>query len=79
MTPQFVAIVIACTATATLIAGIWLVLHLTALTATFAGRADIVATPRPRRATSVQVYAALAVFLLGTVGSVATWSLAMLR
>lgn len=77
MDPALVALVIAYTATAALLAGVWLVLHLTALTAIFAGRADIVASPKPPRAAPAQVHAALTVFLLGTAGSVAAWSLAI--
>ena len=78
MEPSFAAIILAVAATASLLAGIWLVRHLTALAAIFEGRADIVASPKPPRATPAAVWAALAVFLLGTGGSMAIWSLAIL-
>ncbi len=60
-------------ASAAMLAAIWLLLHLNALTALFAGHADIVASPSAPRATRAQVYAALAVFNLGWIGSLAIW------
>jgi hypothetical protein len=49
----------------TLIAGIWLLLHLTALARTFAGKIDIVPSPKPARASQRAVRGVLAVFGAG--------------
>jgi hypothetical protein len=50
---------------ATLGSGIWLFLHLTAFARTFAGKADIVPSPKRPRASRKAVGIALAVFCLG--------------
>jgi hypothetical protein len=49
----------------TLIAGIWLLLHLTALARTFAGKIDIVPSPKPARASRRTVRGVLTVFGAG--------------
>ena len=49
----------------TLIAAIWLLLHLTALARTFAGNADIVPSPKPAKASRRTVRIALAAFVIG--------------
>lgn len=77
MTIPLAAIVTGMLATASLGAGIWLLLHLTALTAAFRGNADLVASPKPPQASRAMVYAMLAVFNLGWIGSIAVWSIAM--
>ncbi|WP_082010422.1 hypothetical protein [Novosphingobium malaysiense] len=61
----------------TMAAGIWLLLHLTALTAVFRGNADLVASPSAPRASRGKVIAAVALFNLGWIGSVVVWSLAI--
>ena len=53
----FAGFVIAC-----LVSGIWLLIHLTALTAMFRGKADIVASPRRPRASRAAVTTAVAIF-----------------
>jgi hypothetical protein len=60
-------------ATAALLAAIWLLLHLNALTAIFSGNADLVRSPSAPRASRAQVYAALAVFNIGWIGSLIVW------
>ncbi len=49
----------------TLIAAIWLLLHLTAVARTFAGNADVVPSPKPARASRGAVRFAGACFLIG--------------
>jgi hypothetical protein len=49
----------------TLVAGIWLLLHLTAFARTFAGKADIVPSPKPNRAARRTVRRVLAAFAAG--------------
>jgi hypothetical protein len=49
----------------TLAAGIWLLLHLTAVARTFAGKADIVPSPKPPRASRRAVRWAFAAFGAG--------------
>ena len=49
----------------TLVAGIWLLLHLTALARTFAGKVDIVPSPKPARASRRAVRRALVAFGAG--------------
>ena len=71
------ASLLALLAVASMGAGIWLLLHLNALTAAFRGNADLVASPRQPRASRTQVFAALAVFNIGWIGSLVIWSLAI--
>ena len=54
-----------------LVSGVWLVLHLTALTALFHGKADIVASPKRTRAPRSRVVTALAAFGLSLAGILA--------
>jgi hypothetical protein len=49
----------------TLAAGIWLLLHLTAVARTFAGKADIVPSPKPPRTSRRAVRWAFAAFGAG--------------
>jgi hypothetical protein len=49
----------------TLVAAIWLLLHLTALARTFAGTADIVPSPKPANASRRAVRFVGACFVLG--------------
>ena len=49
----------------TLVAAIWLLLHLTAFARTFAGNADIVPSPKPAKASRRAVRVVLAAFVLG--------------
>lgn len=58
-------------AVATLVSGIWLALHLTAVTRLFAGHADIVAAPVRPRASRKVVRIWLAVFVIGVATSLA--------
>jgi len=61
----------------TLIAGIWLFLHLTALARTFAGNADIVPSPKPAKASRRKVRVVLAVFALGLLSTLMLQVLAL--
>ena len=61
----------------TLIAGIWLFLHLTALARTFAGNADIVPSPKPAKASRRTVRVVLAVFALGLLSTLTLQILAL--
>ena len=61
----------------TLIAGIWLFLHLTALARTFAGTADVVPSPKPAKASRRTVRVMLAVFVLGLVSTLTLQVLAL--
>ena len=49
----------------TLVAAIWLLLHLTAVARTFAGNADIVPSDKPARASRRAVRLATAAFVIG--------------
>ena len=49
----------------TLISGIWLLLHLTALARTFSGNADVVPSPKRPHASRTAVRIALIAFTLG--------------
>ena len=71
------ASLLALLAVASMGAGIWLLLHLTARTAAFRGHADLVASPRQPRASRTQVLAALAIFNIGWIGSLVIWSIAI--
>ena len=62
---------------ATMIAGIWLLLHLTAFARTFAGNADIVPSPKPHRASRRTVRLVLAAFCGGLLLTLAVQILAM--
>ena len=61
----------------TLIAGIWLVLHLTALARTVEGNADVVASPKRPRASRRAVRIAAAAFGVGLLLTVTMQVLAM--
>ena len=61
----------------TMVAGIWLLLHLTALARTFAGTADIVPSPKRARASRRSVRLVLATFAGGFLLSLAMQILAM--
>lgn len=61
----------------TLIAGIWLFLHLTALARTFAGNADIVPSPKPAKASRLTVRVVLAVFAFGLLSTLTLQVLAL--
>lgn len=54
----------------TLVAAIWLLLHLTALARTFAGTADVVPSPKPANASRPAVRFALAAFVVGLLSTV---------
>ena len=68
MTPLTFALAFAVFALACLGTGIWLSLHLTALAAMFHGRADVVASPRPPRASREMVVSILTGFGLSLAG-----------
>lgn len=61
----------------TLIAGIWLFLHLAAFARTFAGNADIVPSPKPAKASRRAVRFALAAFGLGLASTLTLQILAL--
>jgi hypothetical protein len=61
----------------TLAAGIWLLLHLTALARSVDGNADVVASPKRPRASRTAVRLALAAFGLGLLATVTMQVLAM--
>jgi hypothetical protein len=61
----------------TLIAGIWLILHLAAFARTFAGNADIVPSPKPAKASRRAVRFALATFGLGLASTLTLQILAL--
>lgn len=50
--------------------GIWLILHLNAVTRLFRGKADLAPSPRPVRHSARKVWLILAVFLLGLAGTI---------
>ena len=56
---------------ACLLSGIWLVLHLTALASRFRGKADVVPSPRPPRASRLATLAVLGVFSASLAGILA--------
>jgi hypothetical protein len=56
--------------------GIWLLLHLTAVARTFAGKADIVPSPKPARASRRSVRRVLAAFAAGVTVAMAIQVLA---
>lgn len=53
----------------TLVAAIWLLLHLTAFARTFAGNADIVPSPKPAKASRRAVRFATAAFVVGLIST----------
>lgn len=61
----------------TLIAGIWLLLHLTAFARTFAGKADIVPSPKPNYTARRTVRRVLAAFGAGLLLALTMQVLAM--
>lgn len=61
----------------TLVSGIWLFLHLTALARTFAGNADIVPSPKPAKSSRRTVRAVLALFSLGLLSTLTLQVLAL--
>lgn len=61
--------ILAVSALITMISGIWLALHLTALTRTYAGVADVVPSPARPRASRAAVRLAVALFISGTLVS----------
>ena len=71
--PAIYAVVIV----ATMIAGIWLLLHLTALAHRFAGRFDIVPSPKRPQASRRAVHIALATFAGGLLLTLTMQVLAM--
>jgi len=73
----FFPALLALLAVSTLIAGIWLLLHLQALATLFRGRADIVPSPRRPHASRGALWLALAVFNIGWIGSIAVWTYTM--
>ena len=56
---------------ATLVSGIWLLIHLTAVTRTFAGNADIVPSPEQPRMSPAAVRSVLAAFAVGLMATLA--------
>lgn len=66
------ALIIAC-----LLSGIWLSLHLTALAALFKGKADVVPSPKPPRASRKSVVIAVSVFCASVLGILAAQTLAI--
>ena len=54
----------------TLVAAIWLLLHLTAVARTFAGNADIVPSDKPARTSRRAVRLAIAAFVIGLLSTV---------
>lgn len=68
MSTAFVAALFAVSILTCFGAGIWLMLHLTALAAMFQGKIDIVASPRPPRVSRRAVGVALTVFFIGLGG-----------
>jgi hypothetical protein len=61
----------------TMVAGIWLLLHLTAFARTFAGNADIVPSPKRNRASRRTVRLVVAAFSLGLVSTLVMQILAI--
>ncbi|WP_126174049.1 hypothetical protein [Altericroceibacterium xinjiangense] len=60
-------------AVTTLIAGIWLLLHLRDVARMFRRHEEITPGPGPRRASSGAVWVALALFNAGWIGAVVLW------
>ena len=63
--------VLAVSAVVTLVSGIWLALHLTAVARTYAGTADVVPSPARPRASRGTVRLWVAMFVTGTLISLA--------
>lgn len=63
--------ILAVSALITMISGIWLALHLTALTRTYGCVADVVPSPARPRASRAAVRLAVALFISGTLVSLA--------
>ena len=61
----------------TLISGLWLLLHLTAFSQTFAGKADMVPSPKPPRSSQRAVRTGLAIFGAGLLATLAMQILAI--
>ena len=78
MSPGIFTSVFAVFTAMALIAGIWLMLHLTALAALFNGKADIVAAPTPPRATRGTVIAVIIAFCVGVVGVLSSQVIAII-
>jgi hypothetical protein len=53
----------------TLVAAIWLLLHLAAVARTFAGSADVVPSPKPAKASRQAVRFATATFVVGLIST----------
>lgn len=53
----------------TLVAAIWLLLHLTAVARTFAGSADVVPSPKPAKASRQAVRFATGAFVVGLIST----------
>ena len=66
-------VALAICAVGALIAGIWLVLHLNAVAALFAGKADIVPSGRRPRASRAKTIAMLIMFNAGWIAAIAIW------
>ena len=69
----FFPLLLAFCGVASLVAGIWLLLHLQALAVLFRGNADIVPSPKAPRASRASIWLALAVFNLGWIASISIW------
>ncbi len=61
----------------TLVAGLWLLLHLTAFSRTFAGKADLVPSPKRPRASRRAVKIGLVIFSVGLLATLAMQILAI--
>lgn len=61
----------------TLVSGVWLVIHLTAVARFFSGKADIIPSPKRPAAPRSRVMIVLALFLLGLAATIGLQILAM--
>ncbi|MGN6498541.1 MAG: hypothetical protein ACTHKM_00155 [Tsuneonella sp.] len=73
----FFPALLALSATVTLGAGIWLLIHAHAVATLFRKHGDVVPAPRKPRASKGAVILALIVFNAGWIASVAIWSVAI--
>lgn len=72
----FAVLLVIC-AVASLIAAIWLLLHLPALAHLFRGTADVVPGRRPPNASRAAVWTALIIFNVGWIASILIWVFVM--